>query len=347
VATSDLPETWRSELEWLEALPKVELHLHLEGAIPHPTLWELVCAHGGDPEVPTYQALLDRFAYRDFSHFIATWVWKNRFLSSYDDFTLIAEAVARDLASQRILYAEAFFSPADFKRHGLQTQRLAEAIRRGLDRVPGIEVALIADLVRDCGPEMAERTLAEVLETVELGVIGIGLGGSEAEYPPQLFSKVYERARGLGLHTTAHAGEAAGPASVWGAIRSLEVERIGHGVRSVEDPALVDYLAEHRIPLEVCPVSNLRTAVVPSLAEHPIRELFDRGVALSVSSDDPKMFDTSLAGEMLALERELGFQRDQIRQLILGAVECSWLADGKKARLAARLSADPAWGGSD
>ena len=138
-------------------MPKVELHLHLEGAIPLDALWTLMEERGGDPGVPSPEALAARFAYHDFAHFIETWVWKNRYLDSYRAFEFIAEAVACDLARQHIVYAEAFFSPTDFAQHGLSPQGLATAIRRGLDRVPQIRVALIADLVRDTGPERARR----------------------------------------------------------------------------------------------------------------------------------------------------------------------------------------------
>jgi adenosine deaminase len=151
----------------------------------------------------------------------------------------VAEAVASDLAAQRIRYAEAFFSPGDFARHGLAVQPLAAAIRAGLDRVAGVEVALVADLIRDSGPKVAAATLEAVAEARELGVVGVGLGGWEPSFPPEPFAPVYERARRLGLRTTVHAGEAAGPASVWGAIRALRPERIGHGTRAAEDPALL------------------------------------------------------------------------------------------------------------
>jgi adenosine deaminase len=235
-----------------ERVPKVELHLHLEGAIPHDALWDLVQKYGGDPSVPDLEALERRFEYRDFPHFIETWTWKNGFLREYEDFTFIAEAVARDLAGQNIRYVEAFFSPADFSQHGLETGKLTEAIRTGLSRASEVEVALVADLVRDYGPEKAAVTLAEVNEVRDLGVVGIGIGGSEQKFPSEPFEKVYEGARQFGFRTSAHAGEAAGADSIWGAIRILRVDRIGHGTRAEEDESLLDYLAEHRIPLEMC-----------------------------------------------------------------------------------------------
>ena len=321
-------------------MPKVELHLHLEGAIPLSTLWELIERHGGDETIRTPAQLVEWFTYRDFAHFMETWVWMIAFLRNYEDFTCAAEAVARSLAAQNIVYAETFFSPSDFRHHNLDPQELAVAIRTGLDRVPEVEVPLIVDLVRDRGPGGTARTLAAITEVAaEARVIGIGIGGYEAENPPELFTDVYRTARNAGFHLTAHAGEAAGPESVWGAIRALEVERIGHGVRAVEDPALVDYLVEHRLPLEVCPTSNLRTAVVADWDTHPARALIEAGAAVTINTDDPALFHCSLAGEYRELERQFELNDDTLRAISLTAVEASWASAETKAHLENRINA--------
>ena len=144
--------------DWCLRVPKVEIHLHLEGAIPLPALWQLVQKYGGDPDLPDVAALTNKFVFRDFPHFIETWIWKNQFIREYEDFTFIAEAVARDLAQQNIRYVEAFFSPGDFSRHGLEPQGIAVAIRKGLQRVPEVRVELIADLIRDTGPDLEKAT---------------------------------------------------------------------------------------------------------------------------------------------------------------------------------------------
>jgi len=330
-------------LDWCGHLPKIELHLHLEGAIPHDALWELVRKYGGDADLGGRAGLAERFRYRDFAHFIDVWTWKNRFLREYDDFTLVAEAVARDLAAQRVRYAEAFFSPGDFAGHGLAVQPLAAAIRAGLDQVADVEVALVADLIRDTGPQVAAATLEAVAEVREVGVVGVGLGGSEQSFPPEPFAAVYERARRLELHTTVHAGEAAGAASVWGAIRALRPDRIGHGTRAAEDPALVGHLAATRLPVEVCPLSNVATGVVASLEKHPIRGLRDAGVLVTVNTDDPKMFGNSLAQEYALLQARLGFSADEVRGLLLDGVAASWLPEPRKRQLADAFRGDPAW----
>jgi adenosine deaminase len=321
-----------------ESMTKVELHLHLEGALPQEAMWDLVQKYGGDPEIPDRAALQRRFAYRDFPHFLEVWHWKNRFIREYEDFRFLSEAVARDLARQNIRYAEVFFSPGDFERMGMVTQRIAEAVRAGLARVPAVTVALVADLVRDTGPAKAARTLAEVTEVRDSGIIGIGIGGSEHAAPPEPFAGVYEEARRLGFHTSAHAGEAAGPASVWGALRALRAERIGHGTRAQEDAKLVDFLAEHAVPLEMCPLSNLRTGVVASLEEHPVRRFFNRGLRVTINTDDPQMFGNSLAEEYRQLSEKLGFTMADIRRLVANAVDASWASVETKAKLRKELS---------
>ncbi len=324
-------------------IPKIELHLHLEGAIPHHALWELCQKYGGDAAVPNPEALAKQFEFVDFPHFIQTWVWKNQFLREYEDFTYIAEQVARDLALQNICYVEAFFSPPDFIRFGLETQKLTEAIRLGLSRVPEIQVALVPDLVRDFGPQRAAQTLYEVNEVKEMGVIGVGLGGSEHDYPPEVFEGVFEDARRLGLHTTVHAGEAAGAGSIWGAIRSLRPERIGHGTRAHEDEALLDYLVEHQIPLEVCPISNVCTNVISRIEDHPIRRYFERGLLVTINTDDPKMFSDSLAREYKILVDVFGFSTQDIRKLVENAMKACWLSDSKKQKLEKKIFNDSAW----
>jgi adenosine deaminase len=322
---------------WIDRAPKAELHLHIEGAIPLDALWELIERHGGDPSVPDRDALAKRFQYRDFPHFIEVWVWKNGFLRTYDDFRLVGEAVARDLADQKIVYAEAFFSPADFFRHGLKTQRIAEALREGLSRCRGTAVALIGDLVRDFGSERAMKTLRELHEVRDLGVIGIGLGGSEEPFPAAPFAAVFGEARRLGFHTTAHAGEADGPESVRQAIDDLHVERIGHGVRAAEDPSLVALLAEKGITLEICPTSNVCTGVVPSLEEHPVTSLIEAGVPVTINTDDPKMFHVTLAEEYRRLEDAFSLSSESVVRLMEGAIRASWAAASTKASLLAEF----------
>ncbi len=330
-------------MDWFERVPKTEIHLHLEGAIPHAALWQLVQKYGGDSSVKKFSDIQARFEYQDFPHFLDTWAWKNGFLREYEDFEFIATAVAHNLLGQNIRYVELFYSPSDFARHGLRTQRLTEAIRAGLEQVSGIEVALVADLVRDYGPEQATLTLREVQEVRDLGVVGIGLGGAEHKYPPELFERVFHTARKLAFRTTAHAGEGAGAESVRRAIAELRLDRVGHGVRANEDEELLELLAATRIPLEMCPISNIKTGVVTALDQHPIRNFFERGILVTVNTDDPEMFGNTLAQEYSLLEQECGFSRSQTRQLILNGIEASWMPPDRKQVMKQSFENDPAW----
>jgi len=190
---------------------------------------------------------------------------------------------------------------------------------------------------------MPKKNLGAVKELKKLGVIGVGLGGSEQKYPPELYMKIYEKARFVGFHATAHAGESAGPQSIWGAIRSLKIERIGHGTRAIEDETLLRYLAEKQIPLECCPLSNVRTGVVKSIEDHPVKKFFDSGLLVTVNTDDPAMFGNSLAQEYQMLEERLGFSRDQVRKVILNGVKASWLSNDQKKKLQETLVNDENW----
>jgi adenosine deaminase len=313
-------------------LPKVENHLHLEGAIPAEALWELIQKYGGDASVNNLHQLEERFKFRDFKHFIEMWTWKNQFIREYDDFVFISEAVFTDLAEQNVKYAEVFISPSLFK-HRLRAQPVVEAIRKGIRGLAGIHINLVVDLVRDYGPAEEMRTLFEINEVKDPGIVGIGLGGTESDYPPHLFVDLYEQARKFGFRTTAHAGEACGAESIWSALKDLQVDRIGHGTRAVEDPELVGYLSEHQIPLELCPLSNARTRVIRSIEEHPIRTFIESGIPVSINTDDPKMFGNSLAQEYQILKDIFGFTNQEIHNIILRSVDTMWLEADEKTAL--------------
>ncbi len=332
-------------MTWYSQLPKVELHVHLEGAIPLNALFDLIQKYGGDPSLPDVAALAKRFEYKNFADFMEAWTWKNQFLREYEDFSHIAQLAARSMADQNIRYAEMFFSPSIFVRHGLEVQEITHAVRIGLSRVPEIEISFIADLARDYGPESEMTTLKKLNEVKDDGIIGIGIGGSEDEFPPEPFKSLFEEARLMGFHLTAHAGETKGPESIWGAIRHLHVDRIGHGTRAREDPELLDYLREHRTPLELCPGSNVCTGVVSAIAEHPIREYFEHGLIISVNTDDPMMFGTSLDKEYERLVQECGFTKQEICRLILLGIESSWLPEDRKKLLATNFEKEPSWVG--
>lgn len=316
----------------LNSIPKIENHLHLEGAIPLETIWNLIRKYGGDKSVPEISKLRDKFEYTDFSHFINTWSWKNQFIREYEDFALITESVVRDLKIQQVRYAEIFISPSLFKKR-LDIQRIVETISSTILKSAGIKINLIVDLVRDYGPASEMRTLFEIYEAKNPLIIGIGIGGSENEYPPELFIKLYKQARKFGYKTTAHAGEAAGPKSIWSALLELKVDRIGHRTRAVEDKNLLKYLADLKIPIEVCPISNLRTKVVSKMKEHPVKIFIDMGIPVSINTDDPKMFHNSLAEEYQLIMESFNYSLENIYDIIISSIDTTWLDQKEKEKL--------------
>ena len=333
-----------SNTGWLQRLPKAELHLHLEGAIPLDALWELIIKYGGDTSVPDRGSLKSRLTYSNFPAFIEAWIWKNNFLKTYEDFLFIAEAVAKNLVRQNIIYAEIFFSPSRFTENtAMTTAGIAEAIRAGLNKVNECEIWLVPDLVRDHGPKNAARTLDEIAELISLGIVGIGVGGSEHLYPPEPFSKVYEKARRLGLRTSIHAGEAAGAESVRGAVEFLHVDRIGHATRAEEDPNLLDLLCATGTALELCPLSNLATGSINNIMHHPVRRYFNKGLNISINTDDPVMFHNSMAEEYEILINKFDFERSEIKQLILNAVQSSWRPNKIGPSLVEKFTTNENW----
>ena len=310
----------------------MELHLHLEGAIPVETLWQLSQRYG-ESQTRSLEELTARFEYRDFPHFIETWQWMLPFIRTPEDWTFVAQAVAASLAEQHIVYAEASISPTDFRQHGLSVAHIATAVRHGLfvPAATGTATLLAVDLVRDTGPERCAGTLEQVIEVApDAGIVGITIGGSEHAFPPGPYAGVYRRAGEAGLGRSVHAGEAGGPENVWTALDELGADRIGHGVRAVEDPALVDRLVADRVPLEVCPTSNLRTGVVASWASHPVVTLVERGACVTVNSDDPTYFGCSLSGELRQVAALTTLDRANATS---AAIDASFADEAERSRL--------------
>lgn len=322
--------------DFIKAMPKVELHLHLEGAIPHEILLGQIRRKGSEPSIRTVGDLSKKLTYTDFEHFIDLWVWKNTFIKEERDFEEIAYGVLLDLSRQNVKYVEAFYGPGDYRRHGLSVEGITECLIAGKQRAErevGIHMELIVDLIRDHGPEIGMKRLDEVTPYLGKGVIGIGIGGSEQTFPPGPYADVYREARRRGFRLTAHAGEVAGADSIRTAVSQLGAERIGHGLRAYEDEGVVTMLKQRRIPLEMCVISNLKTGVCRSIGEHPIRDYFRQGLVVTVNSDDPTMFNSTLTDEYLVLARELGFSLDEVKGVALNAVEACFLSPEAKTSL--------------
>ncbi len=321
--------------EILKALPKAEQHIHIVGSTRPETLLWLVEDSGVDVPYKTLEDVERFFQYRNFTHFIEVYSAVNDCICDEVQFERIAYEMLESDAECNVRYVETSFSAPDHVRRGLDYGRMLDAINRGVRRAKRdfrIDCQLRIDLVRNYGPERG----MEVLDWIEGkgdNIVAIDIGGSEGGFPPEPYELVYRRARDMGLHLVAHAGEVAGPESIWGAVRHLGVEHIGHGVSARWDSKLMDYLRDEGITIEACPVSNVRTGVVSSIQEHPIREFCERGISVTVNSDDPSMFRTDMNNEYLQLHRELGFTVPELFQLSLNAVDSSFLPERRKGRL--------------
>ena len=319
--------------QFVTEIPKVELHLHLEGAIPVETLFSLIQRQEREPSIQTLDDLRKKLTYTDFAHFIEVWTWKNTFIKEEKDFEEIAYQVLGDLSQQNVKYVEAFYSPGDYWRQGLSVPGITECLIKGKERAYrdfGIQSELIIDLIRDHGPERSMQYLEEVTDYLGQGVIGIGLGGSEKSFPADSYASVYQEARKRGFRLTAHAGEVAGANSIWAVVEKLGVERIGHGVRAYEDPELVSLLKKRQIPLEICVISNVKTGVCKSVEAHPIKQYFQKGLMVTVNSDDPTMFNASISQEYLALVQKLGFTVNDLKRLSMNGIDASFMSVADK-----------------
>lgn len=327
-----------TDREFVDALPKAELHVHLEGSMPPELLLELRNKYGIEQVPASVDAIRDWYEFRGFEHFIEVYQTSVLVLREADDFALLTATVGAQLAAQNVRYAELSVSPSHYLRRGISIRELfagLEAGRRAVEREHGIVLRWIADSVGQLGLELSEQMLDGVLADGPDSVVAIGLGGPEVPRPP--YAPLFDRARAAGLHSVPHAGEWSGPQTIWDALDALRAERIGHGIACVQDPDLVRRLAEDQIVLEVCPTSNLRTRAVASYAEHPLRRMLDAGLAVTVNSDDPPMFGTTLTAEYLAALTELGLSRTELVDCVRTAVRGSFAPESAKAELLADL----------
>jgi aminodeoxyfutalosine deaminase len=283
--------------------PKIELHVHLEGTVRPETLLEI--ARRNDHALPadTVEGVAKLYDYQDFAHFIEVWILTTNALRTHDDFRQVVVDYAEEAAGHGAVYIEAIFSPAERVARGVDWDEMYSGYCDGAQEareLHGVEVRLTPDIYRGATDDQARQVVAYSAKYRHRGVVGVGLGGLEAEFPPEAYAPVFELVRGEGLASVPHAGEVAGPSSVRGALEALGADRIRHGIRSVEDPALVAELRDREIVLDVCPVSNVRTGAVPSLDDHPLPQLLAADVHCSISTDDPAMFDTDLTREYQA-----------------------------------------------
>jgi adenosine deaminase/aminodeoxyfutalosine deaminase len=286
------------------ALPKAELHLHLEGSIEPATLMEL------DPSL-TPEEIAARYRFANFTEFIESYKWVTNYLAGPAEFALAARRLLERLAGENVSYAEITLSAGVVLFRGRDLAAIWEAVCEEVRRSP-VRTLWLFDAVRQFGPEAAMRVAEFATARIDEGIAAFGIGGDERLAPAEWFHDVFRFARQSGLRVTAHAGETSGPESVWAALK-LGAERIGHGIGSIHDPVLLRYLREREIPLEICLTSNLATGAVASWDEHPIRRLYDAGVPIVLGSDDPAMFHTTLTREFELAASRFGFSEEELR----------------------------------
>lgn len=324
---------------FIAAVPKVELHLHLVGSASVATLTELADRHPVAGVPRTDDDLREFFAFRDLPHFIDVYSTVNDLVRTPADVSTLLVRAAEDLASHQVRYAEITVTPVMHEMRGLPPEGLVDGLADGrrLAAARGVELAWIYDIPGEHGQPAAARTLELALDHPPDGLVGFGLAGAEAGIARPAYAWAFERAIAAGLHSVPHAGEGDGPRSVRAALHDLRAERIGHGVRAVEDPTLVAELADRRIPLEVCPSSNVCTRVYQELGDHPLPALVRAGVVVTINTDDPHMFGTNLSEEYRRVAGTFGLGVGELAALVVNGIDASFLPEDRKRRLVAEV----------
>ncbi len=325
------PQQESSPSVFILTLPKAELHLHLEGTIEPTTLIELKQRHGiaNAGDIAEAERL---YTYQDFAGFLMAFKDVTEFLRTPEDYELITYRMMERLKVQNVLHAEVYVSVGVCLWRRLDFPAIFEGLERGRQRGEhdfGISLLWIFDAVRHFGAERARQVAELAVRFRDRNVVGFGIGGDERRGPAELFRDVYAYAAANGLRLTAHAGENTGPESIWGAL-NLHAERIGHGLSAGKDAELMAELAQRQVPIEICLTSNLRTGCCGSLHDHPVRSYFDHGLMITLNTDDPAMFRTSLVHEYLLAQNAFGFTDDHLHELARNSFEASFLPAEKK-----------------
>ena len=326
--------------DFIAGLPKAELHVHHVGSASPRIVAELARRHGDSAVPADPEALAAYFQFTDFAHFIQLYLSVVDLIRTPDDIRMLTYEIARDMARQQIRYAELTVTPYTSVVRGIPAEAFCEAIedaRTGADKELGVVLRWIFDIPGEEGLPAAEETLRIATGIRPDGLVAFGLGGPEIGVPRPQFQPYFDAARAAGLHCVPHAGETTGPQTVWDALLVLGAERIGHGTSAAQDPDLLAYLAEHGVPLEVCPTSNIATRAVATLDEHPLPAMVEAGVQVTINSDDPPMFGTDLDTEYAVAARLLGLGRDGVAELARAAVRHSFADDSTKHELLAEI----------
>lgn len=318
---------------FIATLPKAELHLHLEGSIEPATLVELKNRRGiQDGGVADAEQI---YSFQDFTGFLMAFKAVTELLQTPEDYELITYRLMQRLKAENVLHAEVYVSVGVCLWRKQDFDAIFEGLERGRERGQrdfGISLLWIFDAVRHFGAEAAQNVADLAVRYRDRNVVGFGIGGDERRAAPELFHHVYAYCAEHALRLTAHAGETSGPESIWGAL-NLKAERIGHGLTAGQDPELVEELSRRQIPVEICLTSNLRTGCCLNIADHPVRRFFDHGLMVTLNTDDPAMFRTSLSREYALAQEEFGFTDEHLRELARNSFEASFLPAEKKLSL--------------
>jgi len=319
---------------FMKKIPKAELHLHCEATVSKKTIGMLY-KKSANLDL-TNEELDNFFSFDNLAEFVKCFIELQKLLTTPDDLKFLFNDLKDYLQANSIVYCEVFFSPSSLIRKGFTFKDMIAVISNKIEKIKnetGIIIKIIIDVSRTFGCENAMNNLKFIEESKNLNIIGIGLGGDEKKGPAKDYTEVFKQAKKDGLHLVAHAGEDVDSQSIKDSINYLNVERIGHGITAIQDKKLVEFLAEKKIPLEICVTSNLFTKkIVTKIEEHPVRAFYDKGVFLTINSDDPSMFNTSLVEEYWLLYSKLNFTMEEIKQLVLNAFEAAFMPVSEKKK---------------
>jgi adenosine deaminase len=326
--------------DFIRRMPKVELHVHLTGAIEAQTLLKLAHKYAVELPATTVEGLKDWYIYTDFTHFVEVYLKIADCIRAPEDIELITREFLAAQAAQNILHSEVTFTPYYSTLQGISFNQQLTAINRArlwAETELGVTMGWIIDIPREVSPEIGMLIAEWACSAMDEGVVALGLGGPEIGNPPEKFTEAFAYAHRLGMPSVPHAGETVGAESIWGALKALNAVRIGHGVRCLEDSALVEELRRRQIPLEVNPTSNVCLHVASSFAEHPLPRLMAEGLYVTLNSDDPALFNTTLTEEYLSAAEHFGFDQATIQQLVMNAAQAAVLPDDQRQKLIKRI----------